>query len=91
MANAEEAIPFGPQLRRRRIALGLTQEVLAERTGLGVRSIQHLEAGAHLPHRETINRLVRVLELSGEERRQFERTAQPPPRPREAVSFPLVR
>jgi predicted ATPase/DNA-binding XRE family transcriptional regulator len=77
---------FGDLLRRWRLAAGLTQEELAERTGLGVRSIQHLEGGAHLPHRETIGRLLRGFSLSAEERRRFERAAQPTPRQREAVS-----
>src|ERR1700730_7580589 len=88
MPNAEETLPFGALLRQSRIAAGLTQEALAERTGLGVRSIQHLEGGAHLPHRETVDRLIRGLGLSGEERNRFERLAQPTPRPREAVSVP---
>src|SRR5439155_10267070 len=79
-------LSFGDLLRRCRLAAGLTQEALAERTGLGVRSVQHLEGGAHLPHRETVDRLIRVLELSGEERRHFERAARPTPRPRVGVS-----
>jgi predicted ATPase/transcriptional regulator with XRE-family HTH domain len=86
MPNAEEPTPFGPLLRQQRIAAGLTQEALAERTGLGVRSIQHLEGGAHLPHRETIDRLIKGLGLSGEERRRFERVARPAPRQRDTVA-----
>jgi non-specific serine/threonine protein kinase len=80
------ALTFGELLRQQRIATGLTQETLAERTGLGVRSIQHLEGGAHLPHRETIDRLIRGLRLSGEERSRFERVAQPIPRRRETAA-----
>jgi predicted ATPase/transcriptional regulator with XRE-family HTH domain len=86
MPNAEEPIPFGPLLRQQRIAAGLTQEALAERTGLGVRSIQHLEGGAHLPHRETIDRLIKALGLSGEERSRFERVAKPAPRQRASAA-----
>src|SRR5438045_4711967 len=88
MSNPEEWLPFGPLLRQSRLTAGLTQEALAERTGLGVRSIQHLEGGAHLPHRETVDRLVRVLSLSGAARSHFERAARPTPRPREVVSVP---
>jgi predicted ATPase/transcriptional regulator with XRE-family HTH domain len=86
--NVEEPVPFGVLLRQNRVAAGLTQEALAERTGLGVRSIQHLEAGEHLPHRETVARLIRALVPTGEERRLFERLAQPTIRPLEAASIP---
>jgi transcriptional regulator with XRE-family HTH domain len=71
---------FGPLLRQHRVAAGLTQEALAEQTGLGVRSIQHLEGGAHLPQRETVDRLARALGLTGEEQRRFEEAARPAPR-----------
>lgn len=86
MPNVEEPLTFGALLRRYRIAAGFTQEALADRTGLGVRSIQHLEGGEHLPHRETVARLIGTLGLTGEEQRQFERLSQPAPRPRKAVS-----
>jgi non-specific serine/threonine protein kinase len=84
MPNGEDSLRFGPLLRQARVAAGLTQEALAERTGLGVRSIQHLEGGTHLPHRETVDRLIKGLGLSGEERRRFAEMAQAPPRAREA-------
>jgi predicted ATPase/transcriptional regulator with XRE-family HTH domain len=80
LATTDEPRAFGRLLRQYRLASSLTQEALAERTGLGVRSIQHLEGGMHLPQRETIGRLVRTLGLSGEERRGFEEAAQPTPR-----------
>ena len=88
MPHAEETISFGPLLRQYRIAAGLTQEALAERTGLGVRSIQHLEAGEHRPRRETLAYLIRALGLTAEERRRFERVAQLGRRLREAVAVP---
>lgn len=40
--SKQEPLRFGTMLRDRRIAAGLTQEQLAERSGLGVRSIQGL-------------------------------------------------
>jgi predicted ATPase/transcriptional regulator with XRE-family HTH domain len=86
--GAEEPIRFGPLLRRHRLAAGLTQESLAERTGLGTRSIQHLEGGAHLPHRETVDRLVRALGLGDEDRSRFARVARPAPRRRAAADDP---
>ncbi len=39
---------FGALLRQHRLAAGLMQEALAERAGLGVRSIQGLERGVAL-------------------------------------------
>jgi predicted ATPase/transcriptional regulator with XRE-family HTH domain len=71
---------FGELLRRHRIAAGLTQAGLAERGGLGIRSIQDLERGAHQPHRDTLQKLVHALNLVGEPRRQLEAATQPTPR-----------
>jgi predicted ATPase/transcriptional regulator with XRE-family HTH domain len=59
---------FGDLLRRLRVARGLTQELLAERTGLSVRGISDLERGVrNVPYRETILRLIAGLELTGDE------------------------
>jgi predicted ATPase/transcriptional regulator with XRE-family HTH domain/tetratricopeptide (TPR) repeat protein len=82
---------FGDRLRRHRLAAGLTQEALAERTGLGVRSIQHLEGGGHLPQRDTLGRLIEGLGLIGGERSELERLAKPAPRARETASGPRVQ
>lgn len=62
---------FRPLLRRARLAAGLTQEALAERTGLGARTIQEIERGTRQPRRETIDRVVRGLSLTGDERRHL--------------------
>lgn len=48
------------ELRRR---AGLTQEELAERAGLTVRSIGNLERGQHRPRRSTAARIRKALEL----------------------------
>src|SRR5262249_39725681 len=73
-----EATPhFGLLLRQYRIAAGLTQEALAERAGLGTRSVQHLESGENLPHRETLERLASSLGLQAEQRSRFEAAARP--------------
>jgi predicted ATPase/DNA-binding XRE family transcriptional regulator len=71
---------FGAQLRRHRLAAGLTQEELAERAGLSARGIQDLERGARrLPHPETVRRLTAALgQLDGEPRATL---APTPPRP----------
>ena len=38
-----ELPPFGETLKRARVAAGLTQEELAERTGISVRTLRYLE------------------------------------------------
>ena len=45
---------FAELLKEHRLAAGLTQEALAERAGLGVRSIQGLERGESRPLRDTL-------------------------------------
>jgi predicted ATPase/DNA-binding XRE family transcriptional regulator len=65
----EERAAFGMLLRRYRLAAGLTQEVLAERTGLSVRGISDLERGARrAPRPGTVSRLAQALDLSDAER-----------------------
>jgi non-specific serine/threonine protein kinase len=82
MTNDASEQGFGALLRQQRLATGLTQEALAERAGLGKRSIQHLERGEVLPHRVTAHRLAMALALTGDVRSRFEALAQPVPRPR---------
>ena len=53
---------FGTLLRHYRRAAELTQEELAERAGISVRSISDLERGsAHRPRRDTVDMLIRAL------------------------------
>lgn len=47
--SAEATVDFGRLLREHRLAAGLTQESLAERAGMGVRSVQGLERGESKP------------------------------------------
>jgi predicted ATPase/DNA-binding CsgD family transcriptional regulator len=63
---------FGAALRRHRRAAGLTQEALAERAGISVRGLQHLEAGDALPYRATARAVADALGLAGPARRRFE-------------------
>jgi DNA-binding XRE family transcriptional regulator len=51
MPESENGSSFGALLRQHRLDRGLTQEALAERAGLGARSIQHLERGEVRPQR----------------------------------------
>jgi predicted ATPase/transcriptional regulator with XRE-family HTH domain len=82
MLNAEAQADFSQMLRDRRLAAGLTQEALAERAGLGVRSIQALERGESKPLRGTLLRLAGALDLTQEERGPFSVAAEPAPRRR---------
>ncbi len=55
---------FGDIIRRRRCEMGLSQEELAERSGLSVRRIGDFECGtATRPHRDTMRLLSEVLNL----------------------------
>ncbi|WP_094191685.1 helix-turn-helix domain-containing protein [Streptomyces katrae] len=76
---------FGAHLRGRRSAAGLTQEELAERSGLSVRAIRDLEHGrVARPRRETLRLLATALGLpeeEGEELLRRARQALPPARP----------
>ena len=82
MVEGENERAFGVLLRQQRLAAGLTQEALAERAGMGRRSIQHLERGEVQPQRITAHRLAVALALTGEQRAQFEALAGPSPRQR---------
>jgi transcriptional regulator with XRE-family HTH domain len=70
---------FASLLKRHRDAAGLTQEELAGRAKLGVRTISDLERGiSKAPYRTTIRRLANALELSGEDRTELEASARHP-------------
>jgi transcriptional regulator with XRE-family HTH domain/tetratricopeptide (TPR) repeat protein len=65
---------LGEQLRRNRIAVGLTQEELALRSGLSVRAISNLERSrTRRPHPRTLRQLADALRLPA-----AELTAAPP-------------
>jgi predicted ATPase/transcriptional regulator with XRE-family HTH domain len=67
MSNASPA--FGDLLRSYRRAAGLTQDELAERSGLSARGISDLERGARgRPHRDTVQMLADALHLGDAER-----------------------
>ncbi len=63
---------FGAVLRRRRLAAGLTQEELAERSGLTARTISNLERGrTGRPYQVSAESLARALELPEAEASHF--------------------
>jgi transcriptional regulator with XRE-family HTH domain len=79
VVNAGEHLAFGDLLRHHRNAAGLTQEDLAERSGLSVDTISLLERGEHRrPHRYTMQSLTDALRLSQSDRIRFERVARQP-------------
>lgn len=72
----QEQLSFGALLSRYRAAAGLTQEELAERTGLSVRGISDLERGARTqPRLSTVHQLAEALQLSRDDRTVFEQAA----------------
>ncbi len=74
--TTQEQLPFGVLLSRYRVAAGLTQEQLAERTGLSVRGISDLERGARTqPRLFTVHQLAEALQLSRYDRITFEQVA----------------
>ncbi|HEV7963386.1 MAG TPA: AAA family ATPase, partial [Actinoplanes sp.] len=62
---------FGGRLTQLRHEHRLTQEQLADRSGLSVRAISSLECGARHPRRLTVERLATGLGLTPPERRQL--------------------
>jgi tetratricopeptide (TPR) repeat protein/transcriptional regulator with XRE-family HTH domain len=67
-----EAGGFGALLRARRRAAGLSQQELAELSGLAVRTISDLERGrTRWPYRDSLYRLADALGLSGTTRAEF--------------------
>lgn len=71
---------FGRLLLRSRHAAWLTQEELAEKSGLSPRTIQGIERGqVSRPHKESVRLLADALGLDGTERAEFEAAARRDP------------
>jgi tetratricopeptide (TPR) repeat protein/transcriptional regulator with XRE-family HTH domain len=67
---------FGQLILAHRKRLGLTQEELAERTGLGVRTVRYLEAGrGRRPRLASVRLLAEAFDLHGAEREHFQQLA----------------
>ena len=74
---AEPPVTFAALLRQLRTERQLTQEELAEASGVRPRTLSDLERGvAVTPQRETIRRLADALQLAGQVRAQFEAVAR---------------
>jgi transcriptional regulator with XRE-family HTH domain/tetratricopeptide (TPR) repeat protein len=90
MAQVDES-PFGRLLRRFRLNAGLSQEELAERSGVSLAAIGALERGARQsPYSYTINQLATVLELSPEETTAFNLAARRHRKSRVAAAAPTI-
>ncbi len=75
--QAQAHASFGELLRRYRLASGLSQEELAERSGLAVRTIANMERGRTArPHRRSVRSLADALELSEPARQQLDRASR---------------
>jgi len=79
VSDAQNREPFGLVLRRQRLAIGITHETLAERSGVAKRTIQDLERGVAHPQRQTLRRLIDALKPSQEARAALD-AARPSPR-----------
>ncbi len=81
--------PVGPWLRREREAAGLTQEDLADRSGLSVRAISDLERGrSRRPYPRSVRMVVKALGLPDTVADQFVTQLRVAPAAREAVAVP---
>lgn len=54
---------FGERVRRRRTALGMTQEQLAAKVGMNRPDLSDIENGKHSPTLKTIERLAAALDV----------------------------
>src|SRR5829696_3627324 len=67
---------FGAWIRRRRRALDLTREVLAQQVGCAVVTIRKIETDERRPSRQIAERLAECLQLPPDERAAFMQAAR---------------
>jgi transcriptional regulator with XRE-family HTH domain len=68
---------LGTLLRRHRLAAGLTQEELAERSGLSVRAISNIERGRTAgPYSRSVRMLAQALKLPDQVREELQQAAR---------------
>ena len=87
---------LGNLLRRYRETAGLSQEALAERTGMSPRGLLYLERGMRRPYPATLRRLADALSLTAEERELLllairHESGPPPPATQDTVAPPAAR
>jgi transcriptional regulator with XRE-family HTH domain len=81
---------FGAWLRRRRKALDLTQEALAERVGCSPATIRKIEGDERRPSRQIAEILAEVLAIATGDRAQFLRIARGELRVERLTAAPAV-
>jgi predicted ATPase/DNA-binding XRE family transcriptional regulator len=72
----EQTSSFGYWLRRRRKALDLTQDELAQRTGWSLGTIKKIESDQRRPSKQLTERLADLLEMGADERAVFLKAAR---------------
>ncbi len=78
-AETGTGLAFGDLLRRHRASANVTQEDLADRTGLTPQAIGLLERGERRrPHAYTVQKLAEALGLEGRDLAEFETAARRP-------------
>ncbi len=87
LQNATIVPSLGDLVREWRVRANLTQEALAELTGVSVQTISNLERGMpHIPRRDTSRLLITALNLSEEEQALYRRAANRSMKPLPALS-----
>src|SRR3712207_9398547 len=71
-----ELTSFGAWLKRRRKALDLTQDDLAQRVGVAIGTVRKWEADERRPSRDVVERLVDVLQVAPDDRASFSKLAR---------------
>src|SRR5438034_7163621 len=86
--DADE-LPFAALLRHHRLQAGLTQQELADRSGISAQAVSALERGwRQNPRRDTVAMLADALGLQGREREAFAAASR---RPQAAADRPPPR
>src|SRR3954466_15738928 len=75
-AEIDRTTSFGYWLRRRRKALDLTQEDLAQQAGYALDTIKKIETDMRRPSKQLAERLADVLQISSDERAAFLKVAR---------------
>src|SRR5687767_7190636 len=75
-SHMERSSSFGYWLRRRRKALDLTQDVLAQRAGCALGTIKKLETDERRPSKQLAERLADLLQIPADERAAFLKAAR---------------
>ena len=68
---------FGAEVRARRRSLGFSQEDLASRADIDVKTLRMIETGRRTPRASTVRRLADALQFTGADRTQFIAAAAP--------------